>query len=243
MKKTVLITGANKGIGYETAKQLLAKGYSVYVGSRDGAKGQAAVEQLAAAGFADVEALEIDVTNADSVQQAAAVLSGKVSGLDVLINNAGIAGKASPNTTASQSSMDDIRNVFDTNFFGTIQTTQAFLPLLKKSSAPRIINVSSDLGSLENLSNPNWQYAPLKPLAYSASKAALNMFTVILAYEFKDANFSINSVNPGSTATDLNGHRGQQSVEEGAATVVKYVTLENDVPTGRFLRAGGDEPW
>lgn len=242
MKKTVLITGANKGIGFEAARQLLAKDYFVYIGSRNADKGNAAVAQLRELGFTDVEMLQIDVTNADSVKRAAKELASKAGSLDVLINNAGISGSI-PKSESELLATDSIRTVFDTNFFGVIRTTQAFLPLLKKSSAPRIVNVSSDLGSLTNLTNPAWEHAQLKPLAYSCSKAALNAFTIILAHELRDLPFKINSVNPGSTATDLNGHRGQQTVDEGAAPIVTYALIGNEGPTGKFLSASQEEPW
>lgn len=242
MKKIVLITGANKGIGFETARQLLAKDCFVYIGSRDADKGNEAIAQLRELGFTDVEMLEIDVTNADSVKQAADELTAKAGCLDVLINNAGISGRI-PTSESELLATDTIRTVFDTNFFGVIQTRQAFLPLLKKSAAPRIVNVSSDLGSLTNLTNPAWKHAQLKPLAYSCSKAALNAFTIILAYELRDLPFKINSVNPGSTATDLNGHRGQQTVEEGAAPIVAYALIGDEGPTGKFLSADHEEPW
>lgn len=241
MKKTVLITGANKSIGYETARQLLAQDYFVFIGSRDLKRGQDAVAQLKATGFTDVDVLQIDVTDAASVSQAANTLETKISQLDVLINNAGIPGELPQN--ASETSQENIRHVFDTNFFGVIQTTQAFLPLLKKSSEPRVVNVSSDLGSLGNHTNPDYEFYAVKMLAYCSSKTALNAFTIQLAYEFRDTNFKINSVNPGFTATDFNHHRGHKTVEEGAAVVTKYAIINNDGPTGKFFSDYGETPW
>jgi NAD(P)-dependent dehydrogenase (short-subunit alcohol dehydrogenase family) len=231
--KTVLITGANKGIGFETAKQLAQLSYFVYLGSRDKAKGSEAVNKLKDLGLVNVEAIEIDVTNAGSIKQAKQVLEAKIEALDVLINNAGIAGEQPQNISAGD--IENLRKVFETNFFGAVQTTQQFIPLLKKSSQPVIVNVSSELGSLNTHSNTqNSNYALYD--AYSCSKTALNAFTVMLANELSDSNFKINSVSPGYTATDLNQHKGTQTVEQGAKYIVKYATLENDGPTGRFFR-------
>jgi NAD(P)-dependent dehydrogenase (short-subunit alcohol dehydrogenase family) len=231
--KTVLITGANKGIGFETAKQLAQLSYFVYLGSRDKAKGSEAVNKLKDLGLANVEAIEIDVTNAGSIKQAKQILEGKIEALDVLINNAGIAGEQPQNISAGD--IENLRKVFETNFFGAVQTTQQFIPLLKKSSQPVIVNVSSELGSLNTHSNTqNSNYALYD--AYSCSKTALNAFTVMLANELRGSNFKINSVSPGYTATDLNQHKGTQTVEQGAKYIVKYATLESDGPTGRFFR-------
>lgn len=241
MKKTVLITGANKSIGYETARQLLAKDYHVYIGSRSKERGEEAAAQLKKEGYADVEVLQIDVTDAASVNAAAAELATKTGQLDVLINNAGIPGEQPQG--ASVVAIDNVRNVFETNFFGVIQTTQAFLPLLKKSPAPRIVNVSSDLGSLTNHSNPSYEFYNFKFTAYCSSKTALNAYTVMLAFELKDTPFKVNSVNPGFTATDFNGHRGYKTVEAGAAPIVKYAVIGEDGPTGKFFSEEGETGW
>jgi NAD(P)-dependent dehydrogenase (short-subunit alcohol dehydrogenase family) len=241
MKKTALITGANKSIGFETARQLLAQGYFVYIGSRDRNRGNEAIEQLKAEGYTDAEVLVIDVADAASVTQAAKELSEKISNLDVLINNAGIPG-AYPQD-ASTTTQENIRTVFDTNFFGVIQTTQAFLPLLKKSDAPRIVNVSSDLGSLGNQTNPEYRHYEVKLTAYCSSKTALNAYTVMLAYELRDTNFKVNSVNPGYTATDFNNHTGYKTVEEAAEPIAKYATIGSDGPTGKFFSDFGETPW
>ena len=241
MKKTAFITGANKSIGFETAKQLLQAGYKVFIGSRDTVKGQKAVDELKAAGFDDAEAIQIEVTDAASISHAADVLSAKIPHLDVLINNAGIPGVYPQN--ASDTSQENIRTVFDTNFFGVIQTTQAFLPLLQKSPAPRIVNVSSDLGSLGNHSNPEWRHFDVKVTAYCSSKTALNAYTVMLAYELRDTPFKVNSVNPGYTATDFNNHTGYKTVQQGAEPIVKYATIGSDGPTGKFFSDNGETPW
>lgn len=237
MKKKVLITGGNKGIGFETAKQLLAKDYFVYIGCRDKQKAANAIAELNGLGFNDVKAIDLDVSSEDSIKNAAA----QIDALDVLINNAGIPGVFPQN--ASATSQENIRNVFDTNFFGLIQNTQAFIPVLKKSTAPRIVNVSSDLGSLGNHSNPNWEHYDVKLLAYCSSKTALNAFTVMLAYEFKDTNFKINSVNPGYTKTDFNNNQGPKSVQSAAELIVEYAILNDNGPTGKFFSDNGESPW
>ncbi|WP_431216207.1 SDR family oxidoreductase [Puia sp. P3] len=239
--KTVLITGANKGIGYETARQLLRLGHFVFLGSRDLQRGRNAVQQLKNEGLTRVELLSIDVADRESVGAAARELSSKTDRLDVLINNAGIAGQMPQN--ASAVALENIRRVFDTNFFGVIQTTQAFLPLLKKSGEPCIVNVSSDLGSLGNQTSADYPFADVKLTAYCSSKTALNAFTVMLAYEFRDTPFRINSVSPGYTATDLNQHRGHKSVEDGVVAVVKYALLDGSGPSGKFFGDEGETPW
>ena len=239
--KTVLITGANKGIGFETARQLLRLGHFIFLGSRDLQRGKDAVQQLKDEGLTNVELLTIDVADKESVDAAAKELSARVDRLDVLINNAGIAGQMPQN--ASAVAIENIRQVFDTNFFGVIQTTQAFIPLLKKSAEPCIVNVSSDLGSLGNHTNPDYPFIEVKLTAYCSSKTALNAFTVMLAYEFRDTPFRINSVSPGYTATDLNQHRGHKKVEEGVAAVVKYALLDSSGPTGKFFGDEGETPW
>lgn len=238
--KTVLITGANKGIGFETAKQLAQSGYFVYLGSRDKIKGLEALEKLKAFGINNVDCTEIDVTNINSIKSARKELESKTDALDVLINNAGISGGQPQNISSIK--IEDLRKVFDTNFFGAVQTTQEFIPLLKKSSAPRIVNVSSELGSLavhNNTQNPNYGIYD----AYSCSKTALNAFTVMLANEFKNTNFKINSVTPGYTATDLNQFKGTQTVEKAAKVIVKYATLDNDGPTGKYFKEAGEIDW
>ena len=239
--KTVLITGANKGIGFETAKQLAQLGYFVFVGSRDKVRGLDAIKKLKDLGISNVEFIELDVTDINSIQKAKQTLESKIESLDVLINNAGISGGQPQNMSSIK--MDDLRKVFDTNFFGAVQTTQQFISLLKKSKEPKIINVSSGLGSLaihSNTQNSNFKIYD----AYSCSKTALNAFTVTLANEFKGTPFKINSVTPGYTATDLNHFQGKQTVEEGVKAIVKCATMENNnVPTGKFLKDEGDIDW
>lgn len=237
--KTVLITGANKGIGFETAKQLTQLGYFVYLGSRDKAKGLAALNKLKDSGISNAETIEIDVTSINSIKQAKQELENKIGALDILINNAGIAGDQPQNISTGE--IENLRKVFETNFFGAVQTTQQFINLLKKSNNPIIVNVSSELGSLtlhNRRQNPNFGIYN----AYSCSKTALNAFTVMLANEFGNTNFKINSVSPGYTATDLNQHKGIQTVEQGATFIVKYATLGIDGPTGGFFKEE-EIPW
>lgn len=241
MKKTALITGANKSIGFETAKQLLKHGYKVFIGSRDAERGQKAVNELKSGGFDDVKAIALEVTDAASISQAAEALSAKIPHLDVLINNAGIPGSYPQD--GSNVTQENLKAVFETNFFAVIAVTQAFLPLLKKSDAPRIVNVSSDLGSLGLNTDPTSRHYEVKLAAYNSSKAALNMYTVVLAHELRDTNFKVNSVNPGYTATDFNNHTGYKTVEEAAAPIVKYAMIGEDGPTGEFFSDYGETPW
>jgi len=215
-------------------------GYFVYLGSRDKTRGLDAINKLKEAGISTVELIEIDVTNISSIKKAKQELETKIDVLDVLINNAGISGERPQN--ASGIELENLRKVFETNFFGVIQTTQHFIDLLKKSNEPRIVNVSSELGSLATQSNPDSEFYDYKLTAYCSSKTALNAFTIMLAYEFKDTNFKINSVSPGYTATDLNQNRGTQTVEQGAKFIVDYATLGIDGPTGGFFREE-EIPW
>jgi NAD(P)-dependent dehydrogenase (short-subunit alcohol dehydrogenase family) len=240
--KTALITGANKSIGFETAKQLAKAGYYIYLGCRDKAKGEEAVNQLKAEGFNNVEPIVIDISSAPSVTEAAKTLAAKIESLDVLINNAGISG-GFPQPPPSAVSIDLIKNVFETNFFGTIRTIQAFMDLLRKSDEPRIVNVSSDLASLTLHNDPAWAYYNFKGAAYGPSKTALNAYTVSLAFELKDTPFKINAVNPGFTATDFNNHRGTKNVTEAAKLIVQYAMLSADGPTGKFISDYGETPW
>ena len=231
--KTVLITGANKGIGFETAKQMAQLGYFVYLGSRDKSRGLDAINRLKEMGISNVECIEIDITNIHSVIQAKHELESKTEGLDILINNAGIAGEMPQNISTGD--MQNLRKVFETNFFGTVQTTQQFIPLLQKSNEPVIVNVSSELGSLtihNRRQNSNYELFD----AYSCSKTALNAFTVMLANEFRNTNFKINSVTPGYTATDFNQYKGLQTVEQGAKYILNYATLDTDGVTGGFFK-------
>lgn len=232
--KSVLITGANKGIGFETAKQLLRKGFYVFLGSRNLQNGLDALNKLNAEGFTNVELLQIDVTNDLSVNNARQKVEAKIDNLDVLINNAGINGGKEP-YTALTSEPEEFKNAFDVNVIGTARVTKAFIGLLKKADAPRIVNLSTSVGSLSLQSDANWPaYNYAKYAVYAASKAALNMYTIHLAYELKDTNFKINAVCPGLTATDFTFGNGGH-VETAAKRVIKYATLNEDGPSGKFF--------
>jgi NAD(P)-dependent dehydrogenase (short-subunit alcohol dehydrogenase family) len=232
--KNVLITGANKGIGFETAKQLAQLDYAVYLGSRDKSRGTEAICKLKDLGIPNVQLLLIDVTRIESIREARQELESRIEALDLLINNAAIAGEQ-PQQLATID-MKDLRKVFETNFFGAVQTTQEFLPLLERSPNPMIINVSSELGSLTRHNspqrNPNWDLYD----AYGSSKTALNAFTVALANACRKTKFRINSVTPGYTATDLNGFGGIQTAEQGARYIVNFAIRGADAPTGKFFK-------
>ena len=236
----VLITGANKGIGYEVARQLAGRGMHVLLGSRDAGRGQVAVDALKAEGLTTVEALEIDVTDQGSIDSAVESVTGNYGRVDVLINNAGIVADM---MEPSEATSEALRHTFDTNFFGAIAVTQAFLPLLRKSSNPRIVNVSSGLGSLAQHSDPNWPYARFNALSYCSSKTALNAFSVLLAKELRGTGIKVNVADPGYTATDLNNNSGHQTVAEGSEAIVTLATLGADGPTGTYIDREGVVPW
>ena len=231
--KSVLITGANRSIGLEIVKQLSKKGLFVYLGSRDLEQGKAVVKELNENGFENIQAIEIDVTNSDSILAAKKIVESDQGKLDILINNAGILGTNPQH--ASNTSIADIQTVFDTNFFGVINVTQAFLELLKKSDSPRISNITSGLGSLTLHSDPGWKYYDIKTASYGTSKAALNAYTIALAHELKDLSFKVNAIDPGYTATDFNHHSGPGTVESAASFIVKHTLTDEDAPTGKFF--------
>jgi NAD(P)-dependent dehydrogenase (short-subunit alcohol dehydrogenase family) len=239
-RRVALVTGANKGIGFEVARQLARRGDAVLLGARDEERGREAEAKLKAEGF-DAQFLRLDLEDADTHRAAAKFVEDKFGRLDVLVNNAGIALDAG--VKASDVSQDILRRTFDTNFFGVIAVTQAFLPLLRHSDAGRIVNVSSGLGSLTQHSDPGWEFYGVQPLAYNSSKTALNAFTVMLAHELKEAKIKVNSADPGFTATDLNGHRGYRTVEQGAAVIVELASLPNDGATGGYFDDNGIVPW
>ena len=244
--KKALITGANKSIGFETARQLLQKGFYVYVGSRDIKKGDEAVEQLKKEGFANVEAVEIDVANTGSVKAARTAVGNKTDVLDVLINNAGITGGFPQ--SALEAAPEQLTAVFDTNVIGIVRVTQAFIDLLKKSPEPRIVMVSSSQGSLTLANDPNGKYYHHKGAVYQPSKSALNMYSLILAYELHDTPVKVNIVDPGFIKTDFNNHRGTGTVEEAGARIIKYALIGNDGPTGKYISEEtnpetGEIPW
>lgn len=235
-----LVTGANKGIGLEIARGLGASGLFVLVGARDRERGENAVAALVAEGFR-ARLIPIDIADAASIAKAADLIASYDVHLDILVNNAGIADPGDgPPSTASP---DSVAHLLETNFIGALRVTQAMLPLLRKSKAGRIVNISSGLGSLHHNGNPDWEFAQVKFIGYNASKAALNMLTVQLAAELEDHNIKVNAAAPGFTATDINGQTGTQSVEEGAATAIRLALLPDDGPTGGFFSNDGREPW
>ena len=238
-KRVALITGANKGIGFEVAHQLGKAGWTVLAAARNEQLGQQAVEKFRAEGL-DVHFIHVDLDAPETALAAAEALRDKFGKLDVLINNAGIApqGDGPP----SKASLDAVKRTMQTNFIGTLAVTQAMLPLLQAAGKAQIINVSSELGCISQQNNPEWKYAPVKVLGYCASKAALNMLSVQLAYEFRDGSIAVNSINPGYTATDLNGNSGPQTVEQGAAEIVRMAVHETPV-TGKFLETAGEISW
>ncbi|MFJ9213837.1 short-chain dehydrogenase/reductase [Streptomyces sp. L-9-10] len=228
---TTLITGANKGLGFETARRLVEAGHIVYVGSRDPERGRRAAELLGA------RTVVLDVTDDASVAAAARAIEAD-GGLDVLVNNAGIERNEAG---AAEVTADALRTTFDTNVFGVVRVTHAFLPLLRRSAAPVVVNVSSGLASktlVSTVGTPTYAYPGV---AYPASKAALNMITVQYAKALPDLR--INAVEPGYTATDLNGHSGTQTVEEGAEIIVRMALVRPDGPTGGYFDAEGPLPW
>jgi NAD(P)-dependent dehydrogenase (short-subunit alcohol dehydrogenase family) len=239
--KSALVTGANKSIGFETAKQLAQLGYFVYIGSRDKMKGFKAIENFRSMGLTNVDCIQLDVTDINSIKDARQELEAKTQKLDILINNAGISGGFPQ--PATQVSIDTLRLVFETNFFGAVQVTQEFIELLKQSDEPRIVNVTTELSSLTNHSDPNWKFAQFKPAAYGPSKTALNAYTVMLAVELEHTKFKVNCVCPGFTATDFNNHRGDKKVEDAATVIVKYATLDKNGATGKFFSAEGKTAW
>jgi NAD(P)-dependent dehydrogenase (short-subunit alcohol dehydrogenase family) len=229
-KKIALITGANKGIGFEIARQVGAAG----------AAGEEAAATLRAEGI-DARFIAIDVADYASIGAAAATITSSFGRVDILVNNAGINDPADGPAPTAQ--LDGVERVLRTNFLGAVAVTQAILPLLRKSQAARIVNVSSGLGSLTQNGDPSYPGAATKLIGYSASKAALNMLTVQLAYLLRDAGIKVNSADPGYTATDLNGHRGTQTIPEGAAQAIRLALLPDDGPTGTYSNSHGVIPW
>jgi NAD(P)-dependent dehydrogenase (short-subunit alcohol dehydrogenase family) len=244
--KKALITGANRSIGFETARQLLKLGYHVYLGSRSPDRGQQAVEKLKSEGLTAVEAIALDVSSEESVNAARTEIGRMTDTLDVLVNNAGILGGMDQKATASGAAL--YQEVYNTNVFGIVRVNLAFLDLLKAAEQPRIVNVTSGLGSVSLNADPSWKYYGVKAAVYNSSKAALNMYTIVLAHELRDTAFKVNAVDPGYTATDFNHHSGPGTVAEAAARLVKCATLPNDGPTGQFFSDDnnpetGISPW
>jgi len=233
--KVALVTGANKGIGHAIASQLAAHGFTVLVGAREAARGEAAAKRI----VGDARALALDVTRSDSIAAAAEWIRRELGRLDVLVNNAGIARSAQPSTA----NLDDVRAVFETNVFGVIAVTQAMLPLLRESPAGRIVNVSSRLGSLSAITDPAFPMPGVGGVAYGPSKTALNAVTIAFAQELAGTRIQVNLACPGHTATDLNGHSGPRTVAEAAREPVRLALLGPDGPTGSFSNDAGAIPW
>ncbi|HSK89855.1 MAG TPA: SDR family NAD(P)-dependent oxidoreductase [Euzebyales bacterium] len=248
-QRVALITGANKGIGRAAAEQLAALGVTVLIGARDPRRGEAAAAAIQAAG-GDAHAVPLDVTDPTTIREAAAEIEERFGHVDVLINNAGItgSGQVSPEDALDQVpssvDLDMVRTVFETNVFGVIAVTNAMLPLLLRSPAPRIVNVSSSAGSLTIASDPDGPMAGLPTsAAYTPSKTALNALTVQYANELRKTGILVNSADPGFVDTDINSHTGYLTTAQGAAVVVRLATLGADGPTGGFFSDGGPLPW
>lgn len=235
--RIALVTGANKGIGFEIARQLARAGVHVYLGSRDADRGRAAVVALAAAGLT-VEALPLDLTDTASIDNAAARIADQQGKLDILVNNAGIFDFS--DGAPGKASVDAVRRVMEVNFIGALAVTQAMLPLLRAAPSARIVNLASSLGSLTLNADPSSTYYAQRYIGYNASKAALNMLTIQLAEELRDTRISAHSVSPGFVKTDLTGY-GTMTPEDGARLPVLYAL--GDMPSGQFVEPDGTTPW
>ena len=243
VKKVALITGANKGIGLETGRQLGKLGFAVLLGARDVPKGEAAAKLLRADGI-DARAVKLDVTKVEDIAAVARMVESKFGKLDVLVNNAGVMlEKGWTQNTTSTTDLDKLRATFDANVFAVVAVTNALLPMLRKADAARIVNVSSILGSVSYQATPGSPTYGTKLLAYNASKAALNMFTIHLAHELRGTKMKVNSAHPGWVKTDLGGSAAPMSAADGAKTEVELATLPADGPTGGFFHMGEAIPW
>jgi NAD(P)-dependent dehydrogenase (short-subunit alcohol dehydrogenase family) len=246
--KVAFITGANKGIGIETARGLGKLGVAVVIGSRDEARGRAAADKLRSAGIESVEAVRFDVTRPEDHQEVARHLEERYGRLDILVNNAGVemegadfgAGRFNSTSTVTP---QILRQTFETNFFSVVTLTQALLPLLRKAPAGRIVNLSSILGSLTLHSDPSSSIYDKKAFAYDASKTALNAFTVHLAHELRGTKIKVNSAHPGWVQTELGGAAAPLDLSEGGKTSVQLATLPDDGPTGGYFHLGEPLPW
>jgi NAD(P)-dependent dehydrogenase (short-subunit alcohol dehydrogenase family) len=238
--RIALVTGANKGIGLEIARQLAQAAVHVIIGARDAARAKAALDDLSSQGL-KAQSVSIDLNDHASIAAAAETIRAEHGKLDILVNNAGIVDAEDGPPTAS--SADAARRILDTNFVGTLAVTQAMLPLLRQAPAARIVNLSSSLGSLTFNGDPTSRYYSARLIGYNASKAAVNMLTVQLAQELRETPIVVNSVSPGYVKTDLTGHNGFMTPEEGARLPVEYALLGKDAVSGRFVEASGETPW
>jgi NAD(P)-dependent dehydrogenase (short-subunit alcohol dehydrogenase family) len=245
-QKIAFITGGNRGIGYQTALELKDADVKVVIGSRDLGQGKNAVEKLRAAGV-DADVLEFDITKPGDAQKAYDYFDSKYGRLDILVNNAGVAAGKFPGTGPEHSAAavpaEVLRRVFETNFFAQVALTDALLPLLRKSPAGRIVNLSSILGSLTLHADPKSPIYSAKSFAYDASKTALNAFTIHLAYELRDTKIKVNSAHPGWVKTDMGGDQAPMELSEGAKTSVALATLADNGPTGGYFHLGKPLPW
>ncbi len=245
-KKIAFITGANRGIGLQTALDLHKAGVAVVIGSRDQKQGEQALQKLHEVG-AEADLLQFDVTNPAHHKAAYDYFHSRHGHLDILINNAGIAAggfpASGPNHSVSEVPMDLLKQVFDTNFFAQVALTQTLLPLLKKSPAARIVNLSSILASLKFHAEPGSPIYDAKSFAYDASKTALNAFTIHLAYELRGTNIKVNSAHPGWVKTDMGGDQAPMELADGSKTSVALATLPDDGPSGGFFHLGQPLPW
>ncbi|AVH67214.1 short-chain dehydrogenase [Nostoc sp. 'Peltigera membranacea cyanobiont' 213] len=239
--KVALITGANKGIGYEIARQLGSRGATVLVGARDIKRGEEAANQLRLNEI-DARSVQLDVIAQKTIDSTAQQIESEFGKLDILVNNAGILAEGD-RLPPSQVEIETLRQTYETNVFGVFAVTKALLPLLKKSTAGRIVNLSSGLGSLTQNSDPNYEFANFKFLAYNSSKTVVNAITVLLAAELKDTSIKVNAADPGFTATDINQYQGYRTVEQGAIAAVKLATLPDDGSSGGFFDENGVVPW
>jgi NAD(P)-dependent dehydrogenase (short-subunit alcohol dehydrogenase family) len=239
-KKVALVTGANKGIGFQIAREFGEAGMTVLLGARDPRLGEQAAATLRGENL-DARFVQLDLVRPETIAAAAASIASQFQHLDILVNNAAILDPA--DGPPSSADLNSVRRVMETNFFGTLAVTQALLPLLRKAKAARIVNLSSGLASLVKNSDPDWSFASFKFIGYNTSKAALNMLTIQLAYELRGTGIKVNSVSPGFVATDMNDHRGTQTVEEGAEGPVHLALLPPDGPTGGFFDKDGPHPW
>jgi len=245
--KVALITGANKGIGFETARQLGELGLVVVMGSRDEANGRAAADKLKSEGIESVEAVRLDVTRPEDHKEVAKHLEGRHGRLDVLVNNAGIELERPDfrkdfNTTSTVM-LEILRRTFETNFFSVVALTRELLPLIRKAPAGRIVNLSSILGSLSLHSDPSSGIYAKKVFAYDASKTALNAFTIHLAQELRGTTIKVNSAHPGWVQTEMGGSAAPLDLSDGAKTSVQLATLPDDGPTGGYFHLGKPLPW
>ncbi len=240
-RKLALVTGGNKGIGLETARQLARQGVQVILASRDVSRGEVATQGLVKEGL-PVEYLQLDVNDADSIQGAAAEVERRHGRLDILINNAGTVQDAMDKSPSAQT-LETWRKTFDTNVFGLVATTQAFLPLLRKSKAGRIVNLSSRLGSISDQADPKSPYYDFKIPAYNVSKAAVNAWTVQLAHELRNTPIKINAVHPGHVKTDMGGANAPMEIVDGAKSSVELALIPDDGPNGGFFHLGERLPW